>query len=74
MCSSHEELLARVHHVGDVKGCDCLIIWMDRKSGLDEGRNRPEQEGQQKHLSEDWPLAFLSPVRITLIYVHDNLD
>jgi len=44
----HEELLAHVHHIGDVKALHgCLIIWMDRKNGLDKGRNLPEQEGSR---------------------------
>ena len=50
----HTRLVHAVHHVGEVEVCGCLIIWMDReiKSSLDEGGNRPEQGGQQKHLSE----------------------
>ena len=49
MCSSHEELLVwftEAEARGGVSG------WI-AKSGSDEGGNRPDQEGQQKHLSKE---------------------
>ena len=36
----------------EFKACGGVSGWIE-KSGLDEGENRPDQEGQQKHLSKD---------------------
>ena len=55
VCSSHEELPAWFTEL-EFEARGSTPGWIG-KSGSDEGGNRPDQEGQQKHLSKeklDW--------------------
>ena len=51
MCSSHVRLPAWFTEV-EVQASGAVSGWIG-KSGSDEGGNRPDQEGQQKHLSNE---------------------
>ena len=56
MCVHHTKNYWRGLLRLEFEACGSVSGWIG-KSGLDEGGNRPDQEGQQKHLSKeklDW--------------------